>query len=92
MIGVVRRGIFKLLEEGADGGAHFCGVGRLRVAAVGDVERIHGHRGLLCSALIGQRDILRVVGNSLEHPQRNSLVVWHGGQPFRDALCQRRCS
>src|SRR5260370_11497907 len=91
LIGVVGRRVLELLKESIDGRADFLGVRGLCVAAVRNVQRIHGHRRLLRRALVRQRDILCVIGNPLQHSQRNGLIVLHRRQPFRNSLRQRRC-
>src|SRR6267154_6282038 len=71
LISVIRRWIFELLEETVDGGANFGSVCGLGVLAVSDVQRIHRHRRLLCRALVSERNIFRVIGDALQHAQRN---------------------
>src|SRR6202030_483632 len=56
LIGVVGRRILELMKELIDGRMDFSGVRWLCVAAVRDVQRIHGHGRLLCRALVGKGD------------------------------------
>ncbi len=92
LIGVVGGRIFELLEQRVDRGACFGGVSGFGVFAVGNVQRIEGHDRLFRGAFIGNGEVLRVVGDTLEHAQRNGLVILHGGEALRDALRQRRGS
>src|ERR1700682_4108781 len=92
LIGIISRWIFELLKEFIDGRTDFSGVRGLSVAAIRDVQRIHRHGGLFRRALVRQRDILCVIGNPLQHLQRNGLIVLHRRQPFRSPLRERRCS
>src|ERR1700682_1967499 len=71
LIGVISRWIFELLKQPVDGRANFCCVGRFCIRAVSDVQRIHRHRGLFRRAFVGNRSIFCVIGNPLQHPQRN---------------------
>src|SRR5713226_5772831 len=90
LIGVVGGRILELLEQSVNGGADFRPVCRLCIAAVRDVQRIQSHRRLLRRALVRERNIFRIIGNALQHAQRNRLIVLHRCQPFRDPLRQRR--
>src|ERR1700740_3637730 len=69
LVRIIGGGIFELLEEAVDGGADFRRVGGLGFTAVGDIERVHRHGGLFRSALVGERDIFRIFGNTLEDAQ-----------------------
>ena len=90
LVGVVGRRIFELLEEGVDGGADFRVLRRLCVFAVGDIERVEGHGGLLGSAFVGDGDIFGVIGDALEHTEGDGLIVLHGGETIGDLLGERR--
>lgn len=89
LIGVVSGWVFKLLEKGIYGGADFGSVRGLCILTIRDVQRIHRHSRLFRGAFISKRDIFRVIGNALEHPQSNCLIVLHGRQPLSDSLRQR---
>src|SRR6267143_3164552 len=89
LIGAVGRRILELLEEAVDGGADFRGVGWLGVFAVRDVQRVHCHGGLFRGALVRQRNILGVIRDALQHPQREDLIVLHCRQLRRNSLRRR---
>src|SRR5258708_478276 len=90
LIGVIRGWVFELLEESVNRRAHLRRVRWLCVLAVCDIQRIQRHRCLFRRAFVRQRNIFRVIGNALQHPQRNRLAILHLCQSFGNPLRQRR--
>ena len=74
-VGIVRRRILQQLKQGVDRGADFRGVGRRRVAAGSDEQRVESHSGLLGSALALPRNFVGVAGYFDEQARGHRAIV-----------------